>query len=170
MEERLNLSTHRWTLFHFTLYNGISSVFSINACASCHEHYYLFLLTVVCSNNFSSCTRFLDVTVHNHNGRWQSCGMYEHEHCFHPTMSLNVMLPLLIFLHLQGLWEIFKWFRGRSKCCLCSAICESGNASKWIPGSPMWRWGINCAHSGPSGSWGIFHTFVQLNHVFCPLM
>lgn len=36
----------------------------------------------VCSYYFSSCTRFLDIEIHNHFGGWQSCGAYSHEPYF----------------------------------------------------------------------------------------
>jgi hypothetical protein len=33
----------------------------------------------VCSYYISSCTRFLDIEIHNNNGGWQSCGVYDCE-------------------------------------------------------------------------------------------
>ena len=61
--------------------------------------YYCYVPTDVCPNNFSPCTWFLDVTIHNNNGRWQPYGMCESELHFY-FFSLIMNEPGHIFANL----------------------------------------------------------------------
>jgi hypothetical protein len=90
-----------------------------------------FLCSDVCSYYFSSCTRFLDIKIHNNNGRWQSRGAYKYE-CFLYARLCKLapikLLLLLTSLCIVGLWESSEWFRGWSKYCLSAAICKGWDA------------------------------------------
>ena len=80
---------HSWCLF------SLSTELHDSFCGC----YHCYIPTDVCPDNFSPCTWFLDVTIHNNNGRWQPCGMCESELHFY-FFSLIMNEPGHIFANL----------------------------------------------------------------------